>query len=37
MPDDMKEALVFLESRLDKLKQQEQNVKNNKEILYNLF
>jgi hypothetical protein len=37
MPANMENALVFLDSGLDKLKQQEQNLKNNKQALYNLY
>jgi hypothetical protein len=37
MPADMSEALVFLNTGLEKLKQQEQSLKNNKQALYNLF
>jgi hypothetical protein len=37
MPTNMENALVFLESGLEKLKQQEQNLKNNKQALYNLY
>jgi DNA repair ATPase RecN len=37
MPINMSQALVFLNSGLDKLRQQEQNLKNNKQKLYNQY
>ena len=37
MPTDLSQALVFLESGLEGLKQQEQNLKNNRQTLYNLY
>lgn len=37
MPTDLSQALVFLESGLEQLKQQEQNLKNNRQTLYNLY
>jgi WD40 repeat protein len=37
MPTDLSQALVFLNSGLDKLKQQEQNLKNHRQTLYNLW
>ena len=37
MPQDLSNALVFLQTGLQKLKQQEQNLKNQRQTLYNLY